>query len=330
MKYKSVPAMPGVSVSAIGFGCWSLGGGSGWQDSSDTESIATIHKALDCGITFFDTAPVYGFGGSEELLGKALRGHRDGVFLASKCGLLWDDKRLIYRSLSASDVLADVDASLKRLRVDHLDLLQLHWPDHATPLEETADALQKLLASGRTRYVGVSNFSLADTQKLAAMVPVASFQGLYNLCERNAEFYHKLALEYRTEQEILPYCVKNGLAFIPYSPLFQGVLTGTLTAETRFAADDVRSENSKLNGPLFARYIAAAEELKTIAHQAGLTLVELALGWLCARPSVASVVCGAQHPGQIVANAAAGDVEISDDLSNTIDRVLLAHGLPAS
>jgi aryl-alcohol dehydrogenase-like predicted oxidoreductase len=330
MQHKAIPAMPGVTVSAIGFGCWSLGGGSGWEDSSDSESIATVHKALDCGITFFDTAPVYGFGGSERLLGRALGSQRNAIFLASKCGLLWKGDHVIYRSLKASDILADVEASLMRLGTDHLDLLQLHWPDHTTPLEETAEALETLLAAGKTRFVGVSNFSLADTKRLSTMVPVASFQGLYNLCERNPSYYHALELEYRTEREILPYCAEAGLAFIPYSPLFQGVLTGTLTTETRFVTGDVRLENPKLNGPLFPRYIAAADDLDQIARDAGMTLVELSLSWLTSKPVISSVVCGAQHPDQIAANAKAGDITLTADLMNAIDAILLSHGLEAS
>ncbi len=253
MKFKTVSAIPGVHFSAIGLGCWSLGGGSRWAGSSVERSIATVRRAIEEGVNFIDTAPVYGFGESERLLGEALQGRRDKVFLASKCGLVWDDTRTISRSLAASAVHSDVEASLRRLRTDHLDLLQLHWPDHDTPLEETARALEDLLRAGKAHRIGVTNFSVADADALSRMIPIVSCQALYNLLERNPATYHAISLEYRTEKEVLPYCRDKGFAFFPYSPLFQGLLTGSFTPQTRFAADDVRSENPNLSGPAFDR-----------------------------------------------------------------------------
>jgi aryl-alcohol dehydrogenase-like predicted oxidoreductase len=314
--------MPGVRFSAIGFGCWSLGGGSRWRDSSDAESTATIHRALECGITFFDTAPVYGFGGSETLLGKALGGRRDDITLASKCGLLWDDSKTICRCLSARAVRNDVENSLRRLRTDHLDLLQLHWPDHNTPLEEAAGVLQELLRAGKVRYLGVTNFSVADTERLAEMVPISSYQGLFNALERNPAGYHKERLEYRTEAEILPLCQKKGLAFFPYSPLFQGLLTDDFPFTAGIPASDVRSENPKLNGENLVRHLKAREALKAVANRAGLSLTHLALCWLTNNPAVTSVICGAQHPEQIADNAAAGDITLSTTVRAEIEEAL--------
>ena len=314
--------MPDVRFSAIGFGCWSLGDGSRWRDSSDAESTATIHRAIDCGITFFDTAPVYGFGGSESLLGKALKGRRDDITLASKCGLLWDDNKTIVRCLSARAVRLDIESSLRRLQTDHLDLLQLHWPDHNTPLEETAGALGEILRAGKVRYLGVTNFSVADTERLSAMLPISSYQGLYNALERNPTGYHREILEYRTEAEILPLCQTKGLAFFPYSPLFQGLLTDDFPFTDGFPASDVRSENPKLNGENLARHLRARERLKAIAGRAGLTLTHLALCWLWNNPAVTSVICGAQHPDQIAQNAAAGDITLSNAIRAEIEEVL--------
>ena len=322
MKHKTVPAIPGVQFSAIGLGCWSLGAGSRWEGSSDARSIATVRRAIAEGVNFIDTAPVYGFGESERLLGEALQGNRDRVFLASKCGLTWDDTRTISRSLAASTVCSDVEASLRRLRTDHLDLLQLHWPDHDTPLEETARALEGLLRAGKTRRVGVTNFSVADAEALSRMVPIVSCQALYNLLERNPATYHAISLEYRTEKEVLPYCRDKGLAFFPYSPLFQGLLTGSFTRQTRFTAEDVRSENPKLSGPRFERYLAAADALKLVAKGEGLSLTELSLGWLCNRPEVTSVICGAQDPEQIAANASASEVVLSEAVLNRMDEIV--------
>jgi aryl-alcohol dehydrogenase-like predicted oxidoreductase len=326
VKYKTVPAIPDVQFSAIGLGCWSLGGGSRWEGSSDEGSIATVRQAIDEGVTFIDTAPVYGFGSSEKVLGEALQGRRDTVFLASKCGLVWDDKGTITRSLSAATVRSDVEASLRRLRTDHLDLLQLHWPDHETPLEETARALEEVVRAGKTLRVGVTNFSVDEAEALSRLLPIVSCQGLYNLLERNPATYHAITLEYRTEAEVLPYCRSKGYAFFPYSPLFQGLLTGVFTRTTRFTSDDVRSENPKLTGPAFQRYLDAADALKRVAQAEGVSLTELSLGWLCGHPDVTSVICGAQDPKQIAANAAASEVTLSaaalkqiEDIVATVD-----------
>jgi aryl-alcohol dehydrogenase-like predicted oxidoreductase len=322
MKCKTVPAIPGVQFSAIGLGCWSLGGGSRWEGSNDERSIATVRRAIEEGVNFIDTAPVYGFGESERVLGEALQGRRDKVFLASKCGLVWDEARTISRSLTASTVHSDVEASLRRLRTDHLDLLQLHWPDHNTPLEETARALDDLLRSGKVRRIGVSNFSVADADALSRMIPIVSCQALYNLLERNPATYHAIPLEYRTEKDVLPYCREKGFAFLPYSPLFQGLLTGSFSRETRFTADDVRSENPNLKGPAFQRYLAAADALKSVAEGEGLSLTALSLAWLCNRPEVTSVICGAQAPEQIAANASASEVELSEGALSRIEQIV--------
>lgn len=330
MQYKTVPAMPDIRFSAIGFGCWSLGGGSRWRDSSDAESVATIHRAIDCGVTFFDTAPVYGFRGSETLLGQALRGRRDKVTLASKCGLLWDDNKTIVRCLTARAIRNDVEGSLRLLQTDHLDLLQLHWPDHNTPLEDTARAIEALVQAGKVRYLGVTNFSVADTERLAKMVPISSYQGLFNALERNPKGYHAEILEYRTEAEILPLCKKMGLAFFPYSPLFQGLLTDDFPFTDGFPASDVRSENPKLNGENLKRHLRARAGLKSVADRAGLSLTHLALAWLTNNPTVTSVICGAQHPDQIADNAAAGDIILPESVRKDIEQTLAGQQLEAA
>lgn len=327
MQYKSVPALPAARISTIGFGCWALGEKSGWSTSSDAESIATVHKAIDCGVTFFDTAPVYGFHGSETLLGKALEGRRDRIFLASKCGLLWDENHTTRRDLSFKAVIADVEGSLARLKTDHLDLLQLHWPDHDTPLEETARALHHLLEQGKIGAVGVTNYSVADTVALAKLVPVSTYQGLYNLLERNTDSYHSIPLEYEAEREIMPFCLERGMAFLPYSPLFQGLLTGRFNAESKFGSNDVRSANPKLAGDGYKRYVAAVEDLKPIAAAAGVSMTHMSLAWLCQNPAVTSVLCGAHRPDQIADNAAAADVVLSEETLSDIKEVLERYGL---
>ncbi len=327
MQYKTVPALPNARISTIGFGCWSLGAQSGWTNSSDEESVATVYKAIDCGVTFFDTAPVYGFHGSETLLGRALQGKRDRIFLASKCGLLWDDNHVTRRDLSHKAVIADVEGSLSRLKTDHLDLLQLHWPDHETPLEETARALHHLLEQGKINAVGVTNYSVVDTVALAKLVPVSSYQGLYNLLERNTDSYHSISLEYEAEREIVPFCLERGMAFLPYSPLFQGLLTGRFNADSKFGSSDVRSANPKLAGDGYRRYVAAVEGLKPIAAAAGISMTHMSLAWLCQNPAVTSVLCGAHRPDQIADNAASADVVLSEKTLGDIKEVLERNGL---
>ena len=291
--------MPDIRFSAIGFGCWSLGGGSRWRDSSDAESIATIHRAIDCGVTFFDTAPVYGFRGSETLLGEALRGRRDKVTLASKCGLLWDDNKTLLGLL-----------------------LILSWPFLEVCFLGRRGSLKPATVA--------LHFSVADTERLAKMVPISSYQGLFNALERNPKGYHAEILEYRTEAEILPLCKKMGLAFFPYSPLFQGLLTDDFPFTDGFPASDVRSENPKLNGENLARHLKARADLKAVADRAGLSLTHLALSWLTNNPTVTSVICGAQHPDQIADNAAAGDITLSESIRKDIEETLDCQSLDAA
>lgn len=320
MRQNTLPKAPDLSLSILGFGAWSLGAGSGWQGSTDQGAIETIHAALDAGVTFFDTAPVYGFGQSEILMGLALKGRRHEIVLASKCGLVWDEARNIRRDLSAPAILADVEASLRRLQVEHLDLLQLHWPDPAVPLEALAETLQALRQAGKVRHFGVSNFSAPDTRALDAMLGLATAQGLYNLVERNPAAYHDIPLAYRSEAEILPLCQETGLRFIAYSPLLQGLLAGDLPE--RFQPGDPRGAN-----PLFAP--AALPRLRTFAtayealvRAAGLTPAAYALAWTAARPGMGSVIAGAQSPAQARANAAAAEVTLPPDLVAAVEALV--------
>ncbi|MBS1182250.1 MAG: aldo/keto reductase, partial [Proteobacteria bacterium] len=199
--------------------------------------------------------------------------------------------------------------------------------DHATPLEETARALHDLLDQGKIRAVGVTNYSVADTVALARLVPVSTYQGLYNMLERNTDSYHGIPLEYEAEREILPLCREKGMAFLPYSPLFQGLLTGRFNAESKFGSDDVRSANPKLAGGGYQQYVAAVDELKSIATVAGVSMTHMALAWLCQNPAVTSVLCGAHRPDQIADNAAAADVVLPERTLNDIKEVLARNSL---
>lgn len=321
MKFKTAAAL-GVPLSAVGFGCWAAGGSKVWNGSDDQEMIRTIQHAVDLGITFFDVAPVYGFGHAETILGQALAGKRQQVKIGTKCGLSWDDAGKISNDLRPETIRAEIDASLNRLQTDYVDIYQLHWPDPATPLEDTLGVLIDLKQAGKIRQIGVSNFSLELTRRAHEITPLASYQGLYNLLERNPLSYHNIPLAYQTEREILPFCEQNGLAFFPYSPLFQGLLTDQFRMQGQFDAGDVRSANPKLNGEQMLRFYEMREKLVSFAKEINRPLSQIAINWLIQQPAVTSVICGAQTIQQISENAASASWELSVQELAQIDHLL--------
>lgn len=286
-------------TSVIGFGCWATGK-RGWGDVDDEESIRAIHCAIDRGITFFDTAPVYGLGHSEEILGKALEGKRDQVIVATKCGLVWDEtdgKVNIRRHNAKESILREVDASLKRLGTDVIDLYQVHWPDENTPIEETMDALNEIIKAGKVRYVGVSNFTASMMEEALKYTPIVSLQSLYNVFQRDVE------------EEALPFVKEHDMGFIPYSPLAQGILTGKFDLNTRFDSSDVRSNN-----PLYKNdwdnTLSKVERMQTIADTYNRPLGQLAIHWLLKEPAVSTVICGAKTEEQVKDNVAAMEFKL--------------------
>lgn len=328
MRTKQVPAIK-EPLSVIGLGCWAIGGSKVWNGSDDAHSASTIARALDLGVNFFDVAPVYGFGHAETVLGRALKdsGRRQDVLVATKCGLLWDDEYRIVRNLRPESIRGEIDASLRRLQTDYVDFYQLHWPDSNTPLEDTLGELEKLKHSGKIRYLGLTNFSRPQIAQALSLTDVASCQGLYNLFERNPQSYHSIPLEYRTEREVLPLCRERGLAFLPYSPLFQGLLTGAFDSDTVFDKSDVRSQNPKLNGARFRQRIAAAGELRELAESAGHPLSHLALAWLIRNEAVTSIIAGAQNVDHVEENAAAAAWDPGEALFSEVERILEKHAI---
>lgn len=325
MKYKTVPAMPGLSFSTVGFGCWGISGGSSWNGTTDAESIRTVRTAVDLGVTFFDVAPVYGFGHAEEVLGEALAGRRDSVLIGSKCGLVWDHDGVIRNDLSPASLAREIDDSLRRLGADHLDIYQMHWPDPATPLDDTMEALVRIKDAGKIRHIGVTNFSVEQTAQCRAIAPVASYQGLYNLLEHDPVNYHAIPLEYRTRSEIIPMVTREGMAFFPYSPLFQGLLTDSFTSSGNFDEHDVRAANPKLNGEVFDAYFEAAEQLRAFAAEIGHPLSHLAINWLASQESVTSVIAGGQMPGHVTQNTEAVSWDLTVEMVERVDAVLAPY-----
>jgi len=301
MKFKTLNRFD-QPFSALGYGCWGISGGNSWSRSDDQQAIDTIHAAIDGGINFFDVAPVYGLGHAESVLGQALQGKdRASLIIASKCGLVWDADNNVSNNLSADSLLTEIDQSLARLGTDYLDLYQIHWPNAEYPLQETLSALEQIKASGKVRHLGVSNFSLALLKQASELGVIDSFQGLYNMLERNPEFYHFIDLDYRSEAEILPFCAQNGMAFFPYSPLMQGLLGGRFDA-SRLHSDDVRNHNPKLKGELLPKYLQIVDTLSAFAAELGKPLNELAINWLADQPTVTSVIAGAGSVAHVEAN----------------------------
>lgn len=313
-------------ASSMGFGCWAMGGT--WNNVRDKESIAAVHRAIDVGINFFDTAPVYGKGHSETVLGKALKGvERDKVMVATKCGLPFayspEHGRVKSRhDLTKKSIFSEVDDSLSRLGLEHIDLYQLHWPDPNTPIAETGEALRELQLQGKIRHVGVSNFSLDMTRELMKAVDIATYQGLYNLIEQNPEHYHNIPLEYRARSEVLPFCFENGMKYLPYSPLMQGLLTGTFSANDNFDSNDDRAANPKLNGEAFKSYLACANELSIFAKHVGLDLTHIAIQWLITQQEVGPVIAGAYDTDHVEQNACYAATKIDIDVLKEAESIV--------
>ena len=249
-------------------------------------------------------------------------GRREKVLIASTGGLLWNEAHQTTNNLSRDSLIRECEDSLRRLQTDYIDIYQMHWPDPNVPLEETAEALIRLKGQGKIRYVGLSNFAQEDVDKMMTMVSVDCQQSLYNMLERNTTSYHGIPLPYRTEDEVLPNVKKNGQAFLPYSPLFQGLLAGRFLDGQKFSARDIRNENPKLSGEQFEAYAACARQLRTLAEEMGRPLNELALNWLRQKPEVTSIIGGASSYAQLEKNVHCTTWEITDEQMQRIEEII--------
>ncbi|MGQ7277587.1 aldo/keto reductase [Brevibacillus thermoruber] len=281
--------------SVIGFGAWAAGK-TGWGDVDERAIVEAIQTAYDLGVNFFDTAPFYGYGESERILGKTLKPVRDKVIIATKFGIVWDDKGGFVMDVSRKNILREIDESLKNLGTDYIDLYQVHWPDHKTPIQETMETLNELVQSGKIRYIGVSNFSVEQMEEARKYAHVVSLQSQYNLLQRGVE------------QAEYPYVERVGMGFIPYSPLAQGLLTGKFTKETKIPEDDVRRQfNPLFKDGEFEANVEKAEKIRTIADRYGKPMAQVAVNWLLAKPAVATVITGAKNKEQVIQNVAAAE-----------------------
>jgi aryl-alcohol dehydrogenase-like predicted oxidoreductase len=276
-------------VSRVGLGTWAMGGFQ-WGGSDDDESVRTIHVVLDRGINLIDTAPAYGFGHSEEVIGRAIaeRGRRDRVVIATKAGLEHRGDAL-FRNGTRRQILAEVELSLTRLRTDYIDLFQVHWPDPDTPFEETAQALADLKQSGKILAIGVSNYSIDEMERFQGVAPIATAQPPLNLFERQAE------------ADIIPWCRERGVATLTYGALCRGLLSGAINKKTLFAGDDLRKVDPKFLPPRFDQYLRAVDLLERYAHEryrAG--VLALAMRWVLDTPGVSVALWGPRHPSELV------------------------------
>ncbi len=276
-----------IASSRIALGTWAIGGWM-WGGTDESESIRTIQAALDRGVTMIDTAPAYGFGRSEEIVGQALAesGRRDRVLIATKVGLNWQDGQ-VFRDASATRIRQEIEDSLRRLRTDRIDLYQVHWPDPTVPMEETARELDRLFRAGKIRALGVSNFSPAQMDQFRSVAPLHAVQPPYNLFERDAE------------ADVLPYAQRNGLTVLAYGALCRGLLSGRMRADTQFSGDDLRRIDPKFQAPRFSQYLAAVDALARLARErSGRSVLALVVRWILDRgPTIA--LWGARHPGQL-------------------------------
>lgn len=298
-------------VSRIALGTWAIGGWM-WGGSDEPKAIATIRSAVERGINLIDTAPVYGFGNSEEIVGKALEGIRDKAVIATKVALDWNDDGP-FRNATPARIRQEIEDSLRRLKTDHIDLYQVHWPDPLTPIDETARELEKLRQEGKVLALGVSNFSPEQMDAFRDVAPLATVQPPYNLFERDIE------------KDVLPYAKDHGLAVLAYGALCRGLLAGKMSPSTRFDGDDLRKVDPKFQSPRFEQYLAAVAALEDYARaRHDKTVLALAIRWILDKgPTIA--LWGARKPEQIEGVDEAFGWSLSQDELDEIDKILTRH-----
>ncbi|MFA5252621.1 MAG: aldo/keto reductase [Phycisphaerae bacterium] len=303
-----------LKLTTVGLGTWAIGGPwqFGWGPQDDGEAIAAILAAMEKGINWIDTAPAYGCGHSEELVGKALKQIKTKPLVATKCGLLWNEKKEKVSCLKAKSIRKECEASLKRLCIDVIDLYQMHWPDPDEDVEQAWEEMARLVEEGKVRYIGVSNFNVGQIKRTEKIAPVASLQPPYSMIRRD------------TEKELLPYCKENNIGVVVYSPMQRGLLTGKFNKQylKTLAPDDHRLRMPEFTEPVFSANIEFVEKLKPIAKRAGRTLAQLAISWVLRRSEVTAAIVGARRPEQVAETAKAGDWKLAAEDIEQIEQLL--------
>ncbi len=302
-------------LTPIGFGAWAIGGGNwefAWGPQEDRESIAAIHRALDLGVNWIDTAAIYGLGHSEEVVARALKttSHKPLVF--TKCSMRWHQDRSIYRSLKADSLAEELEGSLRRLGVETIDLYQIHWPNPEAEIEEGWEALARFREQGKIRWIGVSNFSVAQMERARKIAPIASLQPPYSMLRR------------AIEAEVLPYARANGIGVINYSPMVSGLLTGKMTAERVAAlpADDWRKRGVEFNEPNLSRNLKLVKLLREIGSGHGVSPGVVAVAWTLRNPAITAAIVGGRSAQQVEGLAPALDFRLGDEEYSGINAFL--------
>jgi aryl-alcohol dehydrogenase-like predicted oxidoreductase len=306
-----------IYITPLGVGAWAMGGAGwlfSWSHQDDDASIASIHAALDAGMNWIDTAAVYGLGHSEEVVAKALKGRANRPYVFTKCARVWDENRQIGKSLKADSVRRECEASLRRLKVDVIDLYQIHWPEPDEDVEEGWGTLARLKEEGKVRWIGVSNFNHDQLKRARAIAPITSLQPPYSLIRREVE------------ADVLPYCAEHNIGVIAYSPMGSGLLTGTMTRE-RIASlpeDDWRRRSPQFQEPLVTRNLKIADKLKEIAARHNRGAGEIAIAWTLRNSPeqmVTGAIVGVRNPEQVAGIKGAMDFRLSEDEIKEIEAI---------
>ncbi len=314
-------------ITAIGFGAWAIGGGDwqfSWGSQDDNDSVAAIQRALDLGINWIDTAAVYGLGHSEEVVGRALQGRSKKPFVFTKCSMVWSrkfwqSKDQIGRSLKRDSIRKELEASLRRLKMDAVDLYQIHWPEPEKDIEEGWETLVRLKEEGKVRSIGVSNFSVPQMERIAKIAPITSLQPPYSILNRGVE------------KEILPYCQQHNIGIINYSPMVSGLLTGAMTKErvANLPADDWRRNNARFQEPQLSRNLKLVELLREIGSAHGRSPGEVAIAWTLRQPAVTAAIVGGRNARQVDGIIGAATFRLQLEEITRIEDFLTANPVPA-
>ncbi|MBN9681427.1 MULTISPECIES: aldo/keto reductase [unclassified Corallococcus] len=305
-----------MELTALGFGAWAIGGGGwafAWGAQDDAQSIEAIQRALDSGINWIDTAAVYGLGHSEDVVARALKGRDKRPYVFTKCGMVWDEQGKVSRRLKADSVREECEASLRRLKVDAIDLYQVHWPvEDGAELEEGWTALAELQRQGKVRWLGVSNFNVSQLEQVRRIAPVTSLQPQYSLIHRDIE------------DDLLPYCQAQGIGVIVYSPMASGLLTGAMTRERILAMpdDDWRRGSADFQEPKLSHHLSLVERMREVGARHGRSPAEVALAWTLRGPAVTAAIVGARSAKQVDGFIHAGDFRLTSEEVREVEEVL--------
>jgi methylglyoxal reductase len=312
----------GVAASAVGLGTWAIGGWM-WGGTDERESVAAVQASLDAGVTLIDTAPAYGLGRAEEIVGKALSRRRDKAVIATKCGLVWhtrqgnhffdQDGRPVHRHLGRESIFHEVEQSLRRLGTDYIDLYITHWQDPTTAIEETMRALEDLRAAGKIRAIGASNVNLEELEIYVKIGGLDAIQERFSMLDREIE------------AQLLPVTTANGVATLSYSSLALGLLSGSIGPERVFSGDDQRRDNPRFSVANREKVTRFAEAIRPIAQEHEASIAQTVIAWTLAQPGITFALCGARNPAQALDNARAGTIRLSAEDLSAIDAAIAAE-----